>query len=977
VVPSTPEEHLTLELLRAFCLGTLLPEPARQVSDHLAFCPTCRLAFVETMNTIELPASAAAQGPQGANAKLETTEPIPTIPGYLRLERISAGGMGIVYHALHSASNQPVAIKVIKPRFSEAYGSDRKERLIREAHALTKINHPNIVRAIETILVNDAPALVMEYIPGQPLHRWIRTHQPDCQTAALLTWQLAQAVAHAHEQGVVHCDLKPHNVLVTSEEHPPHLKLIDFGLAKLSDEDWHITQSGDVLGTPAYMAPEQTTGQPLRGHPAIDIYGLGTILYELITARAPFDASSSTMLLAKVAGETPQRPSQLRPDVPRALERICLKCLEKAPEDRYETAELLAQDLQAFLSGKTIAAKAPPLTKQFLRFLRANRAICALLLITASLAIGGVALLWRDWRMNSQLQASIQQVATENEAAAARAEQAEEAVLDELRISLEETTERLFGAAPSQEDAEWKVLQRLAQRWGRFADHIADSHASQLVRAEAIMRIATIQMTLGDLHSVRDKLQTALDSLPAETAEPTKEVRRLTLAAETYWQIAKCLFDGGQVIESKQAFRDSLSQIEQAEKLQLQNTDHQFLEAKILCDYGTVLTRVSRVQEAQEVLTRSISRLESLQTSPLRTTDDFHTSISHAEVLKRLWASRNALAKVMVARGAAAQATELLEHAPRELKELESQLPDDPTIHRLLSAQKNILAICQQNLGRLEMSKNSFLEALNYQQKVVDQYPSRPDLLKNSAAIYGSLAAICLRLQHMDEALRYVSESLRINSELAERYPVHQEYVGEKAKSLINLVAILTSANQLTEASNRGTELIELQTKLCRDNPHHAEYQYGLAASFNIVASVRGRLGERTQAYSLFEQCQATYEELIAHHPTIATYRTGLINSIYSLADLAIAQQDWLRARDAYARLINSICEPSSESLPAESKLLAKAYLGQALALKALGIPADSETCARMGADTIKPWTNTDPQGQEIFRRCMALVRDR
>ncbi|MFM7843702.1 MAG: hypothetical protein ACKPEY_05660, partial [Planctomycetota bacterium] len=198
--------------------------------------------------------------------------------------------------------------------------------------------------------------------------------------------------------------------------------------------------------------------------------------------------------------------------------------------------------------------------------------------------------------------------------------------------------------------------------------------------------------------------------------------------------------------------------------------------------------------------------------------------------------------------------------------------------------------------------------------------------------------------------------------------------LGEKAKSLINLVAIQASADQLTEASQRGAELIELQTQLCRDNAHKPEYQYNLAAAYNIMATVQGRLGQRPQAYSSFEQSQTIYGDLITIYPAIAAYRTGLWNTTYSLADFAISQQDWPRAREAYSQLINGICEPGSESLPTDSKLLAKAYLGQAMALQAIGSQVDSQACARLGAATIEPWKSTDPQGQEIFRRCLELA---
>lgn len=483
------DQHIQPEALRAFASGILVDEESHWITDHLAFCVRCRQAFVEAMKTIELSSG------QGAE------DPLPAVPGYRILEKIASGGMGIVYLAEESESGNKVAIKQVLPRYAGA-GSDRKQRLLRESHALLKLNHPQIARAIDLLLVGNAPTLVMEYVPGQTLHRWIQEENPGIRLIASAMRSLADAVSYAHQNGVIHCDLKPANVLVAGDSPSWRFKLIDFGLSKFRDEDWSITVTGDLLGTPAYMAPEQTTGDPMRGTESIDVYGLGTILYELLTHRPPFEAASASQLLSKLARERPRRPRKIRADVPIALDRICMKCLEKNPKDRYSSAEALAKDLDAFLCRKTIAAREPTFARKITRLAQSNR-LSAVVLTGAGIA-SIAASLWylQESRIKHQLLTSIDRSLSQKEIAESRAVQAEESLLEELRTSLEETTSRLFGSTPDREDDEWETLDRLGQRWYRIADRMQSSETSQLIRAEALMRIGSVQTVLGDRKSV-------------------------------------------------------------------------------------------------------------------------------------------------------------------------------------------------------------------------------------------------------------------------------------------------------------------------------------------------------------------------------------------------------------------------------------------------------------------------------------------
>ncbi len=256
--------------------------------------------------------------------------PLPLFPGHETLGRIGRGGMGAVYKARDTELERIVAIKTIaEGRFASP---DQRERFRDEARAVARLQHPNII-AIHAIGEHDnQPYLVLEFAEGGSLAaRLVETPMAPRDAAALLE-TLARAVHAAHQAGVVHRDLKPSNILLTAQGVP---KVSDFGLAKLMDADGGRTVTGQVMGSPSFMAPEQAEGRSKQVGPAADVYALGSILYQALTGRPPFLGESQIETLKLVVSNEVVPPRRLRPDVPRNLETICLKCLEKEPSRRY------------------------------------------------------------------------------------------------------------------------------------------------------------------------------------------------------------------------------------------------------------------------------------------------------------------------------------------------------------------------------------------------------------------------------------------------------------------------------------------------------------------------------------------------------------------------------------------------------------------------------------------------------------------
>jgi eukaryotic-like serine/threonine-protein kinase len=315
---------------------------------------------------------------------------IPDVPGFEILAELGRGGMGVVYKALQKSLHRIVALKMV--RYGARAGPETIRRFRIEAESVARLQHPNIVQIHEIGEHDGCPFLALEYLEGGSLAGRIAQGPLPAAEAARLVEVLARAVGALHERGIVHRDLKPANVLLAADGTP---KIADFGLVKHLDGETAHTESGALLGTPAYMAPEQAAGLVGQVGPAADVWALGAVLYELLTGRPPFVADNDLDLLISIRTEDPVPPGRLRPRLPRDLEVICLKCLEKKPADRYATATDLADDLHRFLGGEPIRARPPSALRRASAWVRRHPAtatfLAATLLLIATV-IGGLAM---------------------------------------------------------------------------------------------------------------------------------------------------------------------------------------------------------------------------------------------------------------------------------------------------------------------------------------------------------------------------------------------------------------------------------------------------------------------------------------------------------------------------------------------------------------------------------------------------------
>ncbi|MHC1763568.1 MAG: protein kinase [Verrucomicrobiia bacterium] len=333
----------------------------------------------------------------------ESSAGAPVPPAQIRfgdyelLEEVAHGGMGVVYRAQQVSLNRIVAVKMLL--FGQFAGKAAFDRFRAEAETTARLQHPNIVAIHEIGQADGQPYFSMDYVAGRNLSDIVKDHPLPGQQAARYLREIAQAVHYAHTQGVLHRDLKPANILIDQSDEP---RVTDFGLARRLAGDSEFTLTGQVIGSPNFMPPEQGAGKHAKAGPEIDVYGLGAVLYYLLTARPPFAAETFEATLEQVLHVQPVAPRQLNPSVPRDLETICLKCLQKEPKRRYGSAAQVGDEMDRFLNGEPIRARPLGAAAKSWRWCRRNpRVALATAAALLSLVLGLAGVSW-EWRISER-----------------------------------------------------------------------------------------------------------------------------------------------------------------------------------------------------------------------------------------------------------------------------------------------------------------------------------------------------------------------------------------------------------------------------------------------------------------------------------------------------------------------------------------------------------------------------------------------
>lgn len=735
-------------------------------------------------------------------------ENAPTLIGYDILGELGQGAMGVVYRARQRSLNRIVALKIA--RDGGPHCRDEPDRFRTEAETIAALQHPNIIQIHEVGEQNGLRFIALEYATGGSLAERIARQPLTPLQAAHLVRTLADALHCVHCQGIVHRDLKPANVLLTGSPDDPLEqclpKVSDFGLVKRLSETGQETQEGTVVGTPNYMAPEQARGLGRAVGPVTDVYALGAILYELLTGRPPFVSETIMGVLEQVIQREPTPPRQLQVRVPIDLQTICLKCLEKDPRCRYASAGELAQDVQRFLAGEPIHARAARPWERVWKWTRKRPAAAALLVLAvlgpAVIGINGYATARRERLLRETAEAHAREAARQETRAEENLAEAREAIhyltrLGHQRLELE----------PQLQPLRRELLQRALDFHQRFL-HINGNDAAQLWQvAQAHLRVGQIQEMLGELRPAlraHEQARTILTELMQRSPDQGDYCRHLAAALHSLgvlhlalaeYPAAAARFEEAvllwrQLVEVSRGGPDlvALARVYNGRGLLRQHRnafpeateDHQ--EAlKLLNDAGTTVD-----PEAKEEWARTLGYLGHVwePTQPAR-------SEHYYAQAQTLWG-------------------ELADSRPRE-----------PRYQQRLGEVYLNRGTCQHKVGQLSAAEKNYREAIRRLQPLAEKFHAVPDFVDQLATASGHLGQLLIdqRSPKAKEAWEQSVGALKSLLALApEKYRTRQ-----RLGLALNELAISQVGTADEQAIACWEEAVRIQARLAAEKPKEAQ----------------------------------------------------------------------------------------------------------------------------------------------------------
>jgi tetratricopeptide (TPR) repeat protein/tRNA A-37 threonylcarbamoyl transferase component Bud32 len=850
-----------------------------------------RLACASRADNADTVCSSGTSDSSLADSGLEGTGGRPRFGPYELLGEIARGAMGVVYKARQLGLNRLVAVKMI---LAGPYATPEELRRFRtEAEAAACLQHPNIVQIYEVGERDGQPYFSLEYVEGGSLaHKLAGTPQPPGAAAALVA-TLARAVHYAHERGIIHRDLKPANVLLTGPTGAPlgecTPKITDFGLVKRLDVPSGHTQSGAIVGTPSYMAPEQAGGKGRAIGAAADVYALGGILYETLTGRPPFQGVTVLDTLEQVRLQEPMPPSRLQPKVPRDLETICLMCLHKEPVRRYASAATLADDLCRFLAGEPIQARPIRAWERGVKWAR-RRPLAAALVAVSALACASfvVQLIISNvliGRERDRAEANYLQAERERQKAADNLKKAREN-LDKSLLVADQLLSRVsdFDLAhhPHMEQVRRALLEKALTFYVGFLKEHATDPDLRDGTARAYFRVANINQLLGRQKDAERAYRQALGLFQRLTDEFPDRPRHREL-------LAICSRDWSKVLKAANRFQEAEQALGHACRLGQQLVDQFPKElryrsslAASWSDLGLVLRAAGRFKEAEAALRQAVEQHEKLLAA----------APSEADYQQALATSHNALAIFLADIGQFAQAEKSYRRAQQLLKKLVATHRDDPNYRQELAANYNNLGVLLSNAGRLQEAAQAQRHALALQEKLAADFPGVFDHRLQCTGSYLNLARLYWKTRQFAEMEKVCLQALPAAQHFAEVYPhlpVGRQCVGR----LYNLLALaLRRTGRTREAEHHYRQALVPLAGLVEDFPKVPEYRTELAGTLCNLAPTLRALGDLAEARRVLEKAITHQRAALQAEPRHQSYREFLRNQYLQLTETLISLGD-------------------------------------------------------------------------------------
>jgi tetratricopeptide (TPR) repeat protein len=796
----------------------------------------------------------------------------PVVSGYEVLGVLGRGGMGVVYQARHVQLNRLVALKMLRAGRHAAW--QEVQRFRTETEAVARVQHPNIVQIHDVGEAEGQPYFAMEFVGGGTLGQKLAGTPLSAHQGAGLVETLARAVHTAHEHGIIHRDLKPTNVLLTGEGVP---KVTDFGLARLLDVEAGRTQTGAVLGTPAYMAPEQAAGQTRQLSPAVDVYALGAILYELLTGRPPFKAVTALETLDLVRAQEPVPPRRMQPRVPRDLETICLQCLQKEATKRYATALALADDLRRFGNGEPIRARPVPAWAQAWKWAKRRPALASLLGVCLAAALGlGVATV---------------ALAAANQ----REQQAREQADHNLRLArdaVDKTVTKIAGN-PLLKQANFHqlrqdLLEYLVPFYEEFVKQRGNDPELEAERGQAWRSLAYLRDEMGQkerAHSEYEQVRAIFAQLSADFPAVPRYRQEL---AKSHNSVGVLLVDLGKRAEAEIAYRDALTiQAQLAQDFPAVPEYREDLAAGYN-DFGVLMVDLGKPSDAETAYRGALKIYAQLAR-------EFPGVPQYRQELGK---RQNSLGNLLRDLGKKAEAETAYHSAVTVQAQLAQDFPAVPQYRAELAKSQKSLGLLLRNMDKLAAdAEPAHRSALKVQAQLAQDFPAVPEYRDELGASHGRLGDLLVDLGKRAEAESDYRAALRIWTQLAQDFPAMPEYRWELAKSHRRLGRLLVCLGKRAEAESAYRAALRIRMQLAQDFPTVPRYRRELAQSHNNLGDLLRDLGQRAEAETAYRDALAIQAQLAQDFPTVLEYHDDLAATMVNQAILLRQNKELDRAR--------------------------------------------------------------------------------